>query len=133
MIKENNILTNSLGFISAALCNRLSSIERETVAVEEIKVEYEELLREHKASESQTFSSDEITQALMATQNPGQGLSDRNAEVLVGLLTFEDIHLKHTAVLGIANSAAFTNNQVIWLINLHVVSIDSVWKLKISL
>lgn len=90
----------------------MSSIERETVIVEEINVEYEELLREHKESEAQTFSSQEITEALMATQNPAQGLTERNAEVLAGLLTFDDINLKHTAVLGIANSAAFTNNQV---------------------
>lgn len=82
------------------------------MAVDEIQVEYEELLKEHKASESQTFSAEEITEALMATQSPAQGLSERNAEVLAGLLTFEDIHLKHNAVLGIANSAAFTTNQV---------------------
>ncbi|XP_060568226.1 G-protein coupled receptor-associated sorting protein 2-like [Ruditapes philippinarum] len=93
------------------LSGRLSSVERETVAMETIDIQYEELLKEHKESESQTFSSDEIKEALMASQNPSQGLTVRNAEVLAGLLTFEDIHLKHTAVQGIANCATFSKNQ----------------------
>lgn len=86
------------------------------VTVEEIKIEYEDLLKEHRESEVQTFTAEEITEALMATQTPAQGLSERNAEVLAGLLTFEDIHLRHAAVQGIANSAAFTNNQVGYLL-----------------
>ncbi|XP_045166360.2 uncharacterized protein LOC123529862 [Mercenaria mercenaria] len=93
------------------LSARLSSMERETVAMETMNIQYEELLKEHNESESQKFSSEEITVALMATQNPSQGLTARNAEVLAGLLTFEDIHLKHTAVQGIANCATFTHNQ----------------------
>lgn len=91
---------------------RMSSMERETVDVEAMNIQYEELLKEHKESESQTFSSEEIKEALMATQNPSQGLTARNAEVLTGMLTFEDIHLKHAAVQGIANCATFTYNQV---------------------
>jgi orotate phosphoribosyltransferase-like protein len=80
--------------------------------METIDIQYEELLKEHNESESQTFSSDEIKEALMVSQNPSQGLTVRNAEVLAGLLTFKDIHLKHTAVQGIANCATFSKNQV---------------------
>lgn len=90
----------------------LSAVERETVIVEEMNIQYDELLREYQMSRSQTFTSAEITEALMASQNPSQGLTVRNAETLTGLLSFEDIHLKHTAVQGIANCATFTINQV---------------------
>ncbi|XP_052781045.1 uncharacterized protein LOC128217736 [Mya arenaria] len=94
------------------LRSQLSTTEREVAQIGEVTVEYEELLREHRESESQQFTAEEITEALTATQTPESGLTERNAEVLTGLLTYDDIHLKHAAVQGIANSAAFTKNQI---------------------
>ncbi|XP_052286159.1 uncharacterized protein LOC127881942 isoform X2 [Dreissena polymorpha] len=90
---------------------QLSMTSYEVSHVENITVEYEELLREHRESESQTFTREEITEALLATQSPELGLTERNAQVLTGLLTFKDLHLKYAAVQGIAKCAAFTNNQ----------------------
>ena len=90
----------------------MSILEREVVSVEEVTVQYEELLKQHKASGSQKYTSDDIKEALMATQKPAHGLSERNAEVLVWLLSHNDDHLKHAAVKGIANCATFTKNQV---------------------
>ncbi|KAL4226459.1 DBD domain binding [Mactra antiquata] len=90
---------------------RLSSMEREVVTVEAMNIEYEELLKEHQESTTHSYTAAEITEALMAAQNPSQGLTVRNAEILSALLMSDDLHLKHTAVQGIANCATFSKNQ----------------------
>ncbi|WAR24991.1 ARM10-like protein [Mya arenaria] len=97
---------------SWAILNSSNQSSPQLSPIGEVTVEYEELLREHRESESQQFTAEEITEALTATQTPESGLTERNAEVLTGLLTYDDIHLKHAAVQGIANSAAFTKNQI---------------------
>ena len=90
----------------------LAAAELETVAPEELTIRYEELLKEHNLTESHQWTQGEITDTLIATQNPAEGLKPMNAEILVDLINHKDQQLKMAAVQGIARSATFTHNQV---------------------
>ena len=86
--------------------------EPEVVSTEELTVKYEEMLREHARTESHQWTQAEITDALVAAQNPAVGLKPRNAEILVDLINHKDQNLKNAVVNGIANCATFAHNQV---------------------
>ena len=86
--------------------------ETETATTEELTVQYEELLKAHTQSESRRWTQAEITDTLVATQNPGTVLKPMNAEILVDLINHKDQNLKMAVVQGIARSAANSHNQV---------------------
>ena len=86
--------------------------EPEVVSTEELSVKYEELLREHTRTESHQWTQAEITDTLVASQNPAMGLKPKNAEILADLINHKDQNLKLAVVNGIARCATFTQNQV---------------------
>ena len=86
--------------------------EPEVVSTEELTVKYEEMLREHARTESHQWTQAEITDTLVAAQNPALGLKPKNSEILVDLINHKDQNLKTTVVNSIAKCATFTHNQV---------------------
>lgn len=66
--------------------------------------------------EAGRYEEDDMSMAILVSQNSPGILSSSNAEVLVGLLSHPDTKLQQAALNGIKKSSTFTRNQVsYWL------------------